>query len=331
MRTSTLFLVSSLALGLLACQKGQVDEFLTAPEVTSKSTSSVGQVQADLFNGVKPRVAVMDFDNKSGVHHFYSGKAVGDGMNEQLVTALMDTGAFTVLERAMLDDVVREQDMNNSDRFRTGGATPMGQLEGADFLIYGAVTEVMESQAGAGLGVVSKKGRRNAAGILEGVNAAFQQDHVAIDLRLVDARTGQVVSATSVEGKARDLGANLGVGIGSVLVGASGNYRTPIQKSIRACMIKAVNWVGQRISDAGIQRGPGEAAVAAQQAADDRLMLPVAVSGAKVRMKPSPDSLVLQSLEAGQQIEVLDEEGDWIHVRMDNGRDGWMARSDFGN
>ncbi len=312
---------------ITGCQPGRVDEFLTSPEVTSASAGSVGQVQQDLFQGVKPRIAVMDFDNKSGIYHFHSGKAVGDGMNEQLVTAFMQTGMFVVVERAMLDDVVREQDMNNSDRFRAGGAAPSGQLEGADSLVYGAVTEMLESQAGAGLGVHKKK--RNAINILEGVGAAFQQDHVAIDLRLVDARTGQVVSATSVEGRARDLGANLGVGIGSVLVGASGSYRTPMQKAVRACMIRAVNWTAQRISDAGIHRGPRAVDAAAAQAVDDRLMVPTTVEGAKVRLKPAADSLAISTLSLGAEIEVLDEQGDWIHVRLPNGREGWVAKSAF--
>ncbi|MFH0946785.1 MAG: CsgG/HfaB family protein [Planctomycetota bacterium] len=313
------------------CSSQGVDDFLTSPEVKSTNTATVGQRQQDLFHGTKPRVAVMAFDNKSGVYNFYNGKAVGDGMNEQLVTAFMETGMFVVVERAMLGDVMQEQDLNNSDRFRAGGATPIGQLEGADFLVYGAVTEMLESQAGAGLGVVSKHG--NAINLLEGVGAALQQDHVAIDLRLVDARTGQVVSATTVEGRARDLGANLGISVSHVLIGASGSYRTPIQKAIRACMIRAVDWTALRIADAGIVRGPREVDVAASQAAaqaqDDRLMVPVAVDGAKVRMSAAPDSLVIATLSLGSQINVIAEQGEWVQVRLPNGREGWVAKSAF--
>lgn len=326
----TAFAIAALTF-VFGCSSQGIDDFLTSPEVKSTNTTSVGQRQQDLFQGARPRIAVMAFDNKSGIYHFHSGKAVGDGMNEQLVTAFMETGMFVVVERAMLGDVMQEQDLNNSDRFRAGGATPIGQLEGADFLVYGAVTELMENQAGAGLGVNSKRG--NGISLLEGVGAAFQQDHVAVDLRLVDARTGQVVSATTVEGRARDLGANLGVSVSHVLIGASGSYRTPMQKAIRACMIRAVDWTALRIADAGVVRGPRESDVAASQAAaeaqDNRLMVPVAVEGAKVRMSAAPDSLVIATLNAGSEIEVIAEDGDWVQVRMPNGREGWLAKTAF--
>ena len=330
MRTAIALAVLTFAVG---CSSQGVDDFLTSPEVKTSNAASVGQRQQDLFQGTKPRIAVMAFDNKSGVYNFHNGKAVGDGMNEQLVTAFMETGMFVVVERAMLGDVMQEQDLNNSDRFRAGGATPMGQLEGADFLVYGAVTEMLESQAGAGLGVVSKHG--NALNLLEGVGAALQQDHVAVDLRLVDARTGQVVSATTVEGRARDLGANLGISVSHVLIGASGSYRTPMQKAVRACMIRAVDWTALRINDALLVRGPREVDVAASQAAaqaaDDRLMVPVAVDGAKVRLQPKEDSLIISTLNQGAEIEVIDEQGDWIHVRLPTGRDGYVSKSAFNN
>jgi len=334
MRTgTTIGLLLTIPVLTLGCSQQRVDDFMTSPQVNSRNTTSIGQRQQDLFQGTRPAVAVMAFDNKSGVYNFYNGKAVGEGMNEQLVTAFMETGMFVVVERAMLGDVMQEQDLNNSDRFRAGGATPMGQLEGADFLVYGAVTEILESQAGAGAGVHKMKG--DAISILEGVGAAFQQDYVAIDLRLVDARTGQVVSATTVEGRARDLGANLGISVSHVLIGASGSYRTPMQKAVRACMIRAVDWTALQISDAIVARGPRQADVAAAQvaaqAADDRLMIPVAAASAPVRLKPADDSLIISTLNQGAEIEVIDEEGDWVHVRLQNGRDGWVPKSAFNN
>ena len=73
------------------------------------------------------------------------------------------------------------------------------------------------------------------------------QDHGAIDIRLVDARTGTVVNATSVEGAPQDYGASLGGIFGNVLLGTSMQVQTPIQKAVRACMIKAVNWIGDEV------------------------------------------------------------------------------------
>src|SRR5258707_15117848 len=61
---------------------------------------------------------------------------------------------------------------------------------------------------------------------------------------MVDVKTGRVVNATSIEGAPQDYGASLGGIFGSALLGVSAQVQTPIQKAVRACIIKAVNWVG---------------------------------------------------------------------------------------
>ena len=75
-----------------------------------------------------------------------------------------------------------------------------------------------------------------------------KQDHVAIDIRVIDTRTGVTVFSASVEGKAKDFGAALGGMFGSTLIGVSGEYRTPTAKAVRACMIKAVNLIGGELT-----------------------------------------------------------------------------------
>lgn len=229
--------------------------------VTSSPPTTIGDVQRTWY-GEKARVAVMEFDNKTGVDFQVShsmkgttvGNPVGQGMKEQLVTALMQTGAFIVLERQALEDVMREQDIGASGRIKRETAAAIGEIEGAEFLIYGAVTEYTPSQASlsAGVGVDPLFGAMGAGpgaslfGILAkraAVAAFANQDHVAIDIRLVDAKTGRVVNATSVEGSPQDLGGSLGGIFGSVLLGVSMQSQTPMQKAVRACIIKAVNWI----------------------------------------------------------------------------------------
>jgi curli biogenesis system outer membrane secretion channel CsgG len=246
--------------------------FLTAcstmpTRVTSIPLETIGQVQRPWY-GDKARVAVMEFDNKTGVDFQVShslkgttvGNPIGSGMKEQIVTALMQTGAFIVLERQALKDVMGEQDLGASGRMKRETAAAIGELEGAEFLIYGAVTEYLPSQASAaaGVGVDPIFGYLGSGlggplfGVLVQRAAAAvmaNQDHVAIDIRLVDAKTGRVVSATSVQGNPQDFGGSLGGIFGSVLLGVSAQYQTPMQKAVRACIIKAVNWVADNCLD----------------------------------------------------------------------------------
>lgn len=252
--------------------------FLTAcstmpTRVTSTSSQTIGQGQRTWY-GDKARVAVMEFDNKTGVDFQVShslkgttvGNPIGNGMKEQIVTALMQTGAFIVLERQALKDVMGEQDLGASGRMKRETAAAIGELEGAEFLLYGAVTEYLPSQASvaAGAGVDPIFGYMGASlggpllSILASRAAAAvmaNQDHVAIDVRLVDAKTSRVVNATSVQGNPQDFGGSFGGIFGSVLLGVSAQYQTPMQKAVRACIIRAVNWIADNCLDVR-EKGP---------------------------------------------------------------------------
>jgi len=108
-------------------------------------------------------------------------------------------------------------------------AAPSGEVEGAEILVYGAVTDFEPGQRG----VVSTFG-------------GVQQSHVAIDLKLVDARTSRVVAATTVEGKAMDVSLNTQA---LKYVGASPLYflemwnNTPVGSAIRVCINEGVAFV----------------------------------------------------------------------------------------
>ena len=133
-----------------------------------------------------------------------------------------------------------EQDFGASGRVRQETASQIGEIEGANFLIYGAITEYLANQAGVGGGI----GIYSLPSIVGGM---FKQNHVAIDIRIVDSRTSRILNATSVEGKAGDIGVALGGMFGGLLAGIGGGYKTPIQKAVRACMIKAVNWIADNL------------------------------------------------------------------------------------
>jgi len=328
----------ALSTTLLACAQtqGQATQggFFTSSKVTGKSMD-IRSAQADLFHGKKPRVAVMSFENRSGVYHFTGGKAVGDAMKEQLTSALMQTGAFVVLERDRINAAIGEQDFANGGRVRKGSRTALGEMEAADFQIHAVVSELMQGQAGASGGL-----NVNLGGLkfnpIDALSATMNQDYVVCDFRVVDVRTGQTVGTATVEGRARDLAGAVGGHFGPVLTSFSGNYSTPIQKAVRHCVVQAVDEIANGISDSGFLR-----ATEAQWGEDERgdaadattaaIRIPVATSGAKVRYQARAASIAIATLDAGTEVELLTEDGDWIQVRLSDGKTGWMARSDFGS
>jgi curli biogenesis system outer membrane secretion channel CsgG len=219
-----------LAAGLWSCQ--------TTPtaKVTSTGGPSIGQAQQEAYNGPKARIAVAQFKDKTG-GGWWSGQ-IGDGMADMLATSLFNTNRYIVLERHILGDVLAEQDLGASGRVKKQTAAPIGQIEGAELLITGAVTEFEPGTSGIGSGLGGTVGR-----VVGGVLGGIRKSHIAIDVRVVDTRTSRLVAATSVEGEATDY--NLGgLAIGSSVGGSLGGYsKTPMEKAVRVALGEAVNFI----------------------------------------------------------------------------------------
>ena len=70
--------------------------------------SALATGEQESIGYLKKRIAVAGFENK--VRPWWSGHwEIGEGMSEMLVTALVNTGKFIVLERQALEDILKEQ------------------------------------------------------------------------------------------------------------------------------------------------------------------------------------------------------------------------------
>lgn len=215
----------------------------TTTTVTSgQGSPSMGEVRAESYNGPKARIAVAQFKNKAGNRGGWWNPEIGNGMADQLVTALFNTNRFIVLERQTLDNVLAEQDLGASGRIKKGTEAAIGEIEGAELLVVAAVTEFDPGASGA-RGALGGGG----GGILGALTGGFKKAHMAIDLRVIDTRTSRILAATSVEGASTDV--NLGGALGGywgggALGGALGGWKnTPKEKALRQVINKAVEFI----------------------------------------------------------------------------------------
>ncbi len=212
--------------------------------VTQGSSQTIAQAQAEPYDGPKARIAVARFTDKTG-KGWWTG-AIGDGMADQLATALVMTNRFIVLERQNLDAVLAEQDLALAGRVKQGTEARAGEIEGAELLVMGAVTEFEGAASGGGGGLGGFGG-----GIVGAIAGGYKKAHMAIDLRIVDAKTSRILAATTVEGSATDISA-LGAlggatGFGG-LAGALGGWaNTPTEKALRVVINEAVNFIVSRV------------------------------------------------------------------------------------
>ncbi|MBL37833.1 MAG: hypothetical protein CMP07_05435 [Xanthomonadales bacterium] len=304
----------------------------TTVKVRESSGRSMADAQADHYNGPKARIAVARFENKTADSQNWYSPSIGDGMADMLTTALVNSGRYIVLERESLDTVLSEQDLGASGRIREDTAAAIGEIEGAELLVVAAVTE-FDGNSGGTSGSLggSKIGR-----VFGAISGGSRSAHMAIDLRVVDARTSRILAATSVEGEAKDfnIGGALAGYTGSVGLGGSLSSweNTPREKALRQVIGAAVDYVISVTppamlrydgSGAPVSTASGNGGGAAASGSGERVV--ITANSATAHQGPNTDSAAAFTLSAGKIVEAVVRAGDWVQVRDDQGRTGWVS------
>ena len=204
-----------LAFALAACST-------TATVVSdSGSAPTITQAQAQPYNGPKQRIAVEQFEYRAA-----DRGAVGAGMADMLTDALFNTNKFIVVERDRLGAITSEQDLADTGRFKQETVAPKGQLEGAQLIIRGSVTQFEPKCAGGSILI-----------------ASTSEACIAINLRIVDVATGRVVNATTVEATSANNGVGLLFTRTTLPIGLGAYSNTPMEKAIRNAIEAAVKHI----------------------------------------------------------------------------------------
>lgn len=187
-------------------------------------TNQVGQYPPPPAGIQRVRVGVPMFqvDTRQGVV---------EGMNvvaaDQATTLLMNTGRFGVIERAQLEQLLKEQELEGIVRFDE--MAQMGEVRGVDYLLIGRVTSfrVQASQSSSNFGI----GRTQipfggALGAFDFSNRNSRIDvECGIDLRLVDPSSGEIVAAQFSEYTRTDSIGGFNVQVLGVSTGADANLQ----------------------------------------------------------------------------------------------------------
>lgn len=182
----------------------------------------------------KPTIAVVEFTNQTSSAAWWGGD-IGMQLADVLSNELSATGDFTMVERQKINAALAEQDFTRSGRVRAGTGPNTGNVTGAKYLVTGQVSAYTEGTSSTGGGI-------NIAGFH--VGGGKTQAYVAIDLRVVDAETSEVVFSRTVEGRSSggnvDVGGDLGWGVGGDF---QHSKNTPASKAVRAALAEASNYL----------------------------------------------------------------------------------------
>ncbi|MCP9850969.1 CsgG/HfaB family protein [Cyanobium sp. Morenito 9A2] len=221
-------------------------------------------------NQRRPTVSVPDFKNNVTAGTWWWQGPVAQDLAAALANELQATGDLQVVERRNLKEVLSEQELAELGIVRKGtgsSAAQKSQMTGARYIVLGTVSSYDSN--------VESKGSGSNFGLM-GVGTAKEQletkDYVAIDIRVVDSSTGEVVGSRTVEGRASNAAEAQSTGVsllpaaalalllapnmgrtGQVLTGAAGtlnfgnrnsqSQRTPAAKALRAALIDASSYV----------------------------------------------------------------------------------------
>ncbi len=190
----------------------------------------------------RPRIAVLDFEygtirgNAQAI--FGTDADVGRGISDLLVTTLVNEGSYSVIERAALDRVLAEQNFSNSERADPSSAARLGRILGVDAIIVGTITQFGNDTRTTGLGGV---GSRLSGGALGGANVSRTKAIVAINARIVNVDTAEVLVVAEGRGESSRSSTSLlggggtwrGFGAGGVNFGSRDFQNTIIGEAVK--------------------------------------------------------------------------------------------------
>ena len=185
-------------------------------------------------DAMPPVVAVSRFENRSS----FSGQwALGDGMAELLVSDLVSSDHFVVVERRRLEQLLGEIDAQASEYFREAKKARRGRLKNVEYFIRGVVTGFTQVSASD----LRVSGADAAGGY--GSHTA----RVALTLTVIEVETGQIVTSISTAGLAK---AHAAYGEGrykGIRFGGDVFFQTPLGVATRNAIRKALRTLVKRL------------------------------------------------------------------------------------
>jgi curli biogenesis system outer membrane secretion channel CsgG len=269
------------------------------------------QILNQNYKGPKARAAVVKFTDK------WSGKEtsqVGDGVAEMLCDALVATKRYIIQIRKSSDDVIKSQEVREGSR--------LNKEEEIHLLVEGVIREFSPGIPGAG---------DNTGGA----------SHVTIIITVTDPRTNQMLASEKVRGKASNFtGTSRKRGaLPDVFKDFS---KTPMEKAIRIAVEESASFIvaktppeSYRILPAPPKEAAKPTPIAPKVTSPSPPPPPpppplpttqVVWDSVNLRKGPGTSYKIVGSVKKGTSLKILEVNGGWLRVRLDDGTTAWVSR-----
>ncbi|MFZ5516719.1 MAG: CsgG/HfaB family protein [Candidatus Zhuqueibacterota bacterium] len=156
------------------------------PELTRFRTDTIVRgPEFSPYSGLKKTIAVFDFENVSE----HGSEKIGSAVADMLVTQLVRSDRFIVVERSRLEQILQEQAIGQSGVITETTAPAIGKLLGAETLIIGKILEANQET-----GAHKFDNEKNKWGLALKATIANTRIHY----KLINSSSGEILQADDV-------------------------------------------------------------------------------------------------------------------------------------
>lgn len=192
------------------------------PRITPSSTSA--PIPSRPSAATRRRVIIDEFDYSAVVNQvqtiFGTQKDIGKGIRAMLIKRVAESNQMIVVERQKIDMVQREQDRNVGTRVKQGTGGRVGRISGADAILMGDIVIFGRDDKRTKIGGLAGRAGLGAGAL--GSLMSQERAVVAINYRLVDAETSEVLATGEKRGESVRKSRGLGGLAGAVGQGVAG-------------------------------------------------------------------------------------------------------------
>jgi curli biogenesis system outer membrane secretion channel CsgG len=147
------------------------------------------------FAQQRPTVAVLDFSTHGLTSDWYGSFQPGVALSDLLTDRMVNEGRFNVVDRSHLSSTLGEHQLAVSGEVDPQTAISAGRMTGARYLVTGNILQLDQTgQSGANAGSFIPGIFGAAAG-----SVSTHRVTIKVAVRVIDARTGQIVQSFSDE------------------------------------------------------------------------------------------------------------------------------------
>ncbi len=163
----------------------------------------------------KRRIAVLPFEYGS-VSSVVGTYDVGKGVTELMINKLVSDGTYKVVDRQMLDNILKEQNLSVSDRADPATAIKIGKILACDAIVVGTVTHFGFETKSVSVGSLPSIASGyipfgGALGAFSGAGSKKSKVKVSISARIIDTATTEILGVAEGQGMSSRGGTSLGV------------------------------------------------------------------------------------------------------------------------